>query len=429
MASPPRRDIVELTIDHIGVRGDGVASFEGEAVYIPFTAPGDRARVELGARRGEGRSGTLIDLTAPVDRAPPACPPFGVCGGCALQHLMPEVYDGAKLQLLRLALSQHGFNDVEIAPLRRLAAGTRRRARLSLSRPKKAKAPAVIGFNGRASHDIVDMRACAVLHPDLAALVAPLRHILPALLEPGGAGAATVTLSDTGIDLLLDLPDIPDLAGLEALAAFAEARDLARLAWRAAGTGEPVPAAVRRIPTVAFAGAPVALPHDAFLQASAEADRVLTEAVLAGLDRPRRILDLFAGLGTFTFALAHRGTVLAVEQSKTALTALDTAAKRAGLHDRIGVLRRDLDQRPLQGDELAGVDALVFDPPRAGAMAQSRAMAASTIPTILAVSCNPATFARDARILVDGGYRLVDLRPVDSFVWSPHLELVARFER
>lgn len=426
---PAAREIVELAIERIGVRGDGIARHAGETVYVPFTVPGDRVRAVLGPRRGDGRSADLVDLVVAAERAPPACPHFGRCGGCALQHLPSAAYADAKLALLSGALRQHGIGDVAVAPLLRLAPGTRRRARLAIGRPKSATAPLLIGFNGRASHQIVDMRACAILDPALAAFVAPLRRHGAALLAPGESGAATIAKTDNGLDALIDLPRPPALAGLEAMAALADMHDLARLAWRAPELGEPVPVALRRPATVTFAGVPVDLPYDAFLQASVDADRALSAAVLAEIGQPRHIVDLFAGLGTFSFALAQRGTVLAVEGSAPAIGALIAAARRAGLGERVRGVRRNLERQPLRGDELAGVDAVVFDPPRAGASAQCTAIAQSAVPVVVAVSCNPATFARDARLLIDGGYRLTDIRPFDTFVWSPHLELVARFER
>jgi 23S rRNA (uracil1939-C5)-methyltransferase len=236
------------------------------------------------------------------------------------------------------------------------------------------------------------------------------------------------TLSDNGIDLLLDLPAPPPLAALEALAAFAEAQDLARLVWRTPTSGEPTPVAIRRTPRVTFSGVAVDLPFDAFLQASIEAERVLVEAVLAGVGAAERVLDLYAGLGTFTFALAQRAAVHAVEASPSALRALASATARATL-GRITSEARDLEKRPLMADELARFEAVVFDPPRAGAAAQCAALARTRVPRIVAVSCNPASFARDARTLIDGGYRLTDLKPIDQFVWSPHIELVGCFER
>ncbi|MGA2087527.1 MAG: RsmD family RNA methyltransferase [Stellaceae bacterium] len=411
----------ELTVDSVGVRGDGVASHEGEKIFLPFTAPGDRVRAKILAKQGEGRSGAVVEILQPGARAQPVCRHFGDCGGCALQHLSPEAYEAAKLSWLRGALAQQGLKGVEIAPLQRLAPGTRRRARLALARGQT-------GFHARASHRIVDMRECAVLHPALFKLVEPLRRLAKEILPPDQEGAATVTLADAGAAMLLDLPASPKLAALEALAGFAEAQDIARLSYRVKDQ-KPVPVAQRRPARVVLAGVAVDLPEEPFLQASAEADMILSGAVQSLVGAGARIADLYAGLGTFSFALARKSAVHAVEGDGDSVKALKHAVSRAKLADRVTVEQRDLARRPLTPQELAGFDAVVFDPPRAGAMAQSRELAASKVAVLAAVSCNPATFARDARILVDGGYRLGRVQPIDSFIWSAQLELVARFKR
>jgi 23S rRNA (uracil1939-C5)-methyltransferase len=420
---------VTLVIDNVGARGDGIAHHDGRAVYLPFTAPGDRVRARLGKSRGEGRAAELVELLAEGERATPPCPHFGSCGGCALQHLAPDAYARTKEQQVAAALRQHGLDAAVMTPLRRLPPGTRRRARFAIERPRSAKAAPLIGFNARASHRVVDMRACAVLHPALFALVPRLRAIAPLLWPPGASGAASATLCDAGLDVLLDLAAAPDLAALEALADFAAAADVARLAWRAPGDEAATPAAVRRPPRVVLSGVPVDLPFDAFLQASVEAETALTADVLAGVGTAARVADLYAGIGTFTFALAERAAVHAVEGARPAAATLAAAASRAGLGGRVTSERRDLDARPLTAAELAGFDAVVFDPPRAGARAQSVALAAAQVPRVVAVSCNPASFARDARLLADGGYRLARVQPIDQFVWSPHVELVACFAR
>jgi 23S rRNA (uracil1939-C5)-methyltransferase len=430
--SKPRTasEAVTLVIDGVGARGDGIVRHGGRTVYVPFTAPGDRARVRLGAARGEGQTGELIELLDEGERAAPVCPHFGSCGGCALQHLAQDAYARAKEEQVAAALRQHGLDAAVTSPLLRFAPGTRRRARFAVERPHAPKAAPLIGFNARASHRVIDMRVCAVLHPALFALVPKLRAVASRLWPPGASGAATATLCDTGLDVLLDLAAAPDLAALETLAEFAAAADLARLAWRAPGDEAATPAAVRRPPRAVFGGVPVDLPFEAFLQASAEAEAVLTAEVLAGVGAARRVADLYAGIGTFTFALAERAAVHAVEGARPAAAALAAAASRAGLGGRVTSERRDLEARPLTAAELAGFDAVVFDPPRAGAKAQSAALAAAAaVPRVVAVSCNPASFARDARLLVDGGYRLARVQPIDQFVWSPHVELAASFER
>jgi 23S rRNA (uracil1939-C5)-methyltransferase len=418
---------VTLTVESIGARGDGIAHHRGERVFLPFTVPGDRLRAELGAPRAEGRSGRVLELLEPAERATAACIHFGACGGCALQHLTPAAYRAAKEELLRRALAQHGLPTEPVLPLVSLPAGTRRRASFAINRSRDAAARPLVGFRGRASHRIIDMTECPVLHPDLLRLVPALRDVAAMVLRPGGEAEAAATRVDGGIDLLFDLPAVPGLAALEALAAFAEAHDLARLHWRAAE--EPVPLALRRPARVTLSGVAVDLPEDAFLQASEAADEVLAATVLEQVGEGARIADLFAGVGTLTFALAQRGTVHALDGARPALLALAAAAARAGFGGSITTELRDLERHPLSRDELRRFDLVVLDPPRAGAKAQSRALADAPVPHVIAVSCNPATFARDARILVDGGYRFRSVQPIDAFLWSPHLELVASFQR
>ena len=422
MTSP----VIDLDIDSVGVRGDGIGTNDGARFFVPFTASGDRVRARIESKTAEGSRAALMAVLRPGARAQPVCRHFGECGGCALQHLSDDAYAGAKLGWLEGALARQGFDAPEIAPLIRLKPGTRRRARWALARNG---AGAEVGFHVRQSHRIVDMRECPVLHPALFALVEPLRRLASSVLPAGGKGAATATLGDSGIDLLIDLPDIPGLAELEALAAFAESADLARLSWRAGKEIGPV--AERRKPTVILSGVTVDLPAESFLQASAEADAALGGAVTAMLGDACNVADLYAGLGTFTFAVASSGAakIHAVELSAASSRAVTHAATRAGLLGKVTAETRDLAERPLSIKDLAGFDTAIFDPPRTGAAAQSRNLARSKVARIVAVSCNPATFARDARMLVDGGYRLGPIQPVDSFIWSAHLELVARFER
>jgi 23S rRNA (uracil1939-C5)-methyltransferase len=422
-------DVVELTVETIGARGDGVARDASGPVYIPFTVPGDCVRVRYDDARGEGRAATVVELLAPgPGRATPGCPHFGICGGCALQHLDQALYAETKARFVRTALAHHGLADAPLLPLRLLPSGSRRRVRLSLARPLRKGTTALVGLSRRTSHDLVDLDACTVLAPQLFALVAPLRILAGALLAPGATAHATLQRADSGIDVLLDLPRVPALPTLEVLAAFAEAQDLARLMWRIDG-GEPTLVAQRRPVRVVVGGTAIDLPPDSFLQATPEAEAALTEAVREAVGAATRVADLFAGIGTFAFALADQARVHTVEGWAPAVDAVNRAARRAGLAERVTAELRDLQRRPLDADELAGYDAVVLDPPRIGAKAQAAALAQSHVKRIAAVSCNPTSFARDARILVAGGYRLVAVQPIDQFVWSPHVELVAAFVR
>jgi 23S rRNA (uracil1939-C5)-methyltransferase len=427
-------DLVELTVETIGAGGDGVAHDGGGPVYIPFTVPGDRVRARIEDERGAGRAAVVAEMLVPgPGRATPACRHFGICGGCALQHLDPTLYAATKTAFVRAALAHHGLADAPLRPLILLPPGTRRRVRLSLARPARKDAMPKVGFSQRATHDLVAIAECAVLAPTLFALVAPLRVVAGELLAPGESGHATLQLTDSGVDALLDLPRAPDLAALESLAAFAEAQDLARLLWRVpqAGKsrGEPMLVAQRRPVRVVIGGTAIDLPPDAFLQATPEAEAALTAAVREAVGPATRIADLFAGIGTFAFALAGQARVDAVEGWAPAADAITRAARRAGIAGHVTAQARDLQRRPLDADELAPYGAVVLDPPRIGAKAQAAALARARVPRIAAVSCNPASFARDVRILIAGGYRLAAIQPIDQFVWSPHVELVAAFVR
>lgn len=418
-------ETVELTVETLGAQGDGIAQWHGEPVFLPFTVPGDRVRARVAAPRGSGHEGRVIErIASGPGRAAPVCRHFGSCGGCALQHLAAEDYRAVKLGALHLALRRAGIDPTVVAPLRTVPP-SRRRARLGMSRSPDPRAPALIGFRAHFRHSLVDLRECPVLEPALLALVGPLRRVAPAVLVPGGNAEAMLTRCDSGLDLLIECADPPSLSALEALAGFAEEHDLARIVWRC-GRGD-IPVVERRPVRVMFAGVPVPFPPGGFLQASAAAEAVLVEEVVASIGGRSPVLDLYAGLGTFTFALAQTTTILhAVEGDAAAVAAL---AKAGSGFPRVTVERRDLDRDPLSGAELDGYLAAVFDPPRGGAIRQAVALAKSDIATVVAVSCNPATFARDAGRLVAGGFRLERIAPVDQFVWTPHLELVATFRR
>jgi 23S rRNA (uracil1939-C5)-methyltransferase len=415
---------VELVVDRIGAQGDGIAQGRGAPVFLPFTVPGDRVRARLGARRGEGHEGRVVERLDPgAGRVEPVCRHFGTCGGCALQHLDAESYRAVKLGALSGALRWAGLDPGAVAPLVSLPP-SRRRARLGLARPREPAAAAAIGFRERFSHRLVDLAECAVLEPALLALVAPLRRLAPVLETPGGTAELMLTRSDSGVDLLIERGAAPGLAALETLAAFATEHDVARIVWRSGG--EDMPVVERRPVRVVFSGVAVALPPGGFLQASAAAEAALVAEVIAAIGERRPVLDLYAGLGTFTFALAAGGAVHAVEGDAAAVAALSQAAVSVA---RVGVERRDLDRDPLGAAELAFYAAAVFDPPRAGALRQAAQLAASALDTVVVVSCNPATFARDAARLVAGGFRLERVVPVDQFAWTPHLELVGVFRR
>jgi len=423
---------VELEVTALGGRGDGLAEHQGRPVFLPFALPGDRVRARLTGTRAGGFTGEVIELLAEgPGRVAAPCPHFGPCGGCALQHLAEPAYLAWKQALLPQALARRGLGEAPVGPLVRVPSGSRRRAGFAA---RRIAAGVVLGYHGRDSHDIVDLTACLLLTPALAALLAPLRGLLAEILQPGARAAVEALDGETGVDLLLRSDAPPELPAREALAAFAESADLARLCWAEPATagvpGAPEPVVERRPPRITFGGVAVTPPPSGFLQPTRAGETALRERLLDWLPAgATRVVELYAGCGSFTFPLAERARVHAVEGDAQALAALEAGLRHAGLSGRITTARRDLVRAPLAPDEFAAAECVVFDPPRAGAREQAAEIARSAVPCVLALSCNPHSFARDARLLVDGGYRLEEVVPVDQFPWSGHLELIARFTR
>lgn len=424
---------VEVTIESLGGRGDGVAEVDGRPVFVPFALPGERLRVRLVGEHAAGLRAEPIELIDPSpERVEPPCLHFGPCGGCALQHMAEDAYVRWKQDLAGQALGRQGLSGNVVAEMVRVPERSRRRATLAARRRGSGLA---LGFHGRASHAVEDVESCRILSPGLMALLPPLRAALPSVLEERETADVMLLDSESGADVLIVSARPPGLQAREALAAFARDCGIARVSWAPAargrgGFGEPEPVAARAAPTVTFAGVAVEPPPGGFLQPTVEGEAALTEAVVGWLsDAEGPVADLYAGCGTFTFAMARRRRVHAVEGNEASLAALARAARRHDLAGRVSAEARDLARQPLEPEELADSAAVVFDPPRTGAKPQAGMLARSAVPVVIAVSCNPATFARDARILVDGGYRLEAVRPVDQFPWSPHLELAALFRR
>ena len=425
-ARPAADGLVEVPVERIGDHGDGIAETPQGRLYIPFTVAGDRVRARPLRPKGDGFAAECVDLLAegPGRQAPP-CPHFGRCGGCSLQHLADDAYAGWKRERLVRALGRAGFGEVVPAPLVRSPPGTRRRARFAV-RHLRGKG-AVAGFSVRDGHTIVDVQACPVLEPRIFALLAPLRPLMSELLAPGQAGEVTATLLAGGLDVLLDCAAAPDRAMRERLARFAGEASVARLSWRRPGAAVTEPLVQHAPVGATFAGRFVALPPAGFLQATAAGEAALVAAVRQGIGPAGAVADLFCGGGTFTFPLHAAGArVHAVDADAAAVAALAAAARGVA---KVSSEARDLFHRPLLAAELERFDAVVLDPPRAGALAQVRELARARVPVVVYVSCNPASFARDARTLSEGGYRLTSVTPVDQFLWSAHLELAALFRR
>lgn len=426
--SGSRQQTITLDIESIGAGGDGVARWRDRPVYVPFTAPGDRILARPGQKRGQGLSAQMVEVLAPgPDRAQPPCPLFGTCGGCALQHLTAPAVARIKTGWITDALKRVGLqppmpDGLSIPP------GTRRRTGL---KARRLADKVVLGYHAAFSHQIVDMDHCPLLLDPLNDLVAPLRELFGRILAPGARAEAMISAADRGLDLVLTLPGDPDLDAREILARFAEDSQLARLWYRTGDTHPPEPLALRA-PFQAVIGAyAVDLPPAPFMQAAGEAERALMELADAHLPESGPMADLFCGWGGFALALLARPerTLSALDADEAAIGALAALARRPDLERRLDARCRDLFRDPLTVSELEGLAGVVFDPPRAGARAQAEMLAASTVPVILGVSCNPASFARDARILVDGGYRLEWIHPIDQFPFGAHVELAGLFRK
>jgi len=420
----------EVVIEALGARGDGIARLDDGRAFVPLTLPGDRLRVRLGARREGGFAAEPLAWHERVPRAAPRCPHFGACGGCQLQHLDTAAEAAWRRDQVATALARRGLGQVAVAPPAPVAAASRRRVRLAFARRGREVA---LGFRARAGHAVVDVEACAVVLPEILGVLPPLRAALADLPLAARPVEVLITATDSGLDLVLQSL-APGLADREGIAALAEAQDLARVSWqRAAGDAAEV-IVVRRPVRVTFGGVPVALPPGAFLQASTQAEAQIRaavgEAIGSGIRDVATLADLFAGCGTFGLPLAAAGyRVHAVDAQADMLEALSGAARTAGLTDRITAEVRDLERAPLAGRALDRFSAVILDPPRAGARAQAQALAASKVRRIAMVSCNPASFARDALILVDGGFALAAVRLIDAFLWSAQIELVGSFSR
>ncbi|RAK52433.1 class I SAM-dependent RNA methyltransferase [Phenylobacterium deserti] len=413
-AGPP----VELTIQAVGGEGDGVAN---GPVFVPFSLPGERV---LASGSGERRDFVEV-LEASPQRVTPPCPHFFVCGGCALQHWEHPAYLDWKVERLRTTLARQHL-EAEFVPA--YAAGPETRRRVALHARKGSRDAARLGYKVRKSWDLVDISVCPISDPGIQAAIPAMKRLAAPLFEhPKSAPTLHVTLTDTGLDI--DISGVEEKSGgLSAdgrmqLAEQAAAADFARVTLN----GEV--AYMARQPQVRLGQARVALPAGAFLQATPGAEAAMADFVLSQAAGASRIADLYCGVGTFTFRLAEIAPVYATDFAPAAIQALTSASATAPGLKGVAAEARDLVRRPVLAEELKKTDVAVFDPPRAGAAEQTAELARSAVSRVIGVSCNPATFARDARVLVDAGFRLERVMPVDQFLWSPHIELVGVFSR
>ena len=404
---------MKLTIERLGHLGDAIAPGENGPIFVAQMLPGEEVEGEL---VGDKLINARIVTPSP-DRVRPPCPHARTCGGCLMQHATDDLVAAWKTEVVRSALAGQGL-DVPLRPILTSPPKSRRRATLA---GRRTKSGAMIGFHARGSDNLVAVPNCLLLHPDLMAAFPALE----ALVLTGGSRkselAMTITRSLAGPDISVTGGKPLDGQLRLELARVAEAHGLSRLTW------EHEVVALRAAPMQAMGRAMVAPPPGAFLQATEQGQADLLAAVQDAVGNAKRITDLFAGAGTFALPLSEQAEVHAVEGDAAMIAALDKGWRQAEGLKRITSEARDLFRRPLEPDEFKNVQAVVIDPPRAGAEAQTKTLALSKVPVIAAVSCNPVTFARDARILVAAGYHLDWVQPVDQFRWSSHVELAARF--
>ena len=405
-----------LTIERLGARGEGVARGPDGPIYVPYALAGESVIAEV-----DGERGRLVEVVTPSpDRVASFCSHYGVCGGCAVQALAPAPYAAWKRNLVVAALNNAGVA-AETAALVDAHGEGRRRA--TLHAHIDARGRVELGFMQARAHAIVDLDHCPLFAPGLATACDAARAVAHALRGLAKPLDIIVTATQGGLDVDCRGTGALDFPLQQKLVDLAQKLDLARVA------NHGVTIIERRAPLLRMGAAEVAPPPGAFLQATAAGEDTLARLVMEATTQARRIADLFAGVGTFALRLGARADVHAVESDEAALAALSKAARFAQGLRKITTERRDLFRRPLTAQEASVHDAIVFDPPRAGAEAQARELAKSTVPTLVAVSCNPQTLARDLGILTRGGYALESVTPVDQFRHSPHVEAVAVLRR
>lgn len=424
---------VEGVIERMGGQGHGVLDREGERFYVPFTVPGDRIAAKVGEKRGDGFAAQLSVLEAEgPDRVEAPCMHFQACGGCALQHWRDAAYRAWKRDKLAAALARRDIHDVAIGELVAVPDRSRRRAEFIT---RRVKDKVLMGFHEAQSRKIVDLQDCLVLKPELFALLPALRGMMLPVLGDGWAVDLKVTWTETGADVLITGKLKMRVQERIELSKAAKAAGLGRLSARFDDRGDPeLLYQGSEPPRVRFGGTPVTLAPGGFLQATAEAEQAMADFALDALKDCKRVADLFSGCGAFALRLAEAGnTVWAVDADRPAIAALTAAAKSANL-SRVTATARDLERQPLTRGELKKLDALLLDPPRAGAKAQVQQIAEAAkmgeAPGLIVMaSCDPSSFARDARTLLEAGYRLEKAVPIDQFRWSPHLEIASIFRR
>jgi 23S rRNA (uracil1939-C5)-methyltransferase len=410
--------VERLLIERLGQHGDGIAGSQSGPIYVPGALPGEIVEVDAVPGHPDRRRLVNVQQSSAL-RIEPICRHFGVCGGCAVQHLTEDSYRSWKRDLVVTALSQAGI-DAPVAPLADAHGDGRRRVVFHARRGTHGVLQ--VGFSAARAHHIVPIDRCPILASSLAGALNAAWAVAELLDCARKPLDIQFTATDQGLDVDIRGSGPLTAPTMAALADVAQRFNFARLTRH----GELI--AQMRTPSLRMGAATVPLPPGAFLQATAQGEAVLSRLVVDFCTGANQIADLFAGVGTFALRLAAQARVVAFDADESAIHALQRAATTAGLKP-LQAERRDLFKAPLSAAELKRFDAVVFDPPRQGAQAQSREIAAGSVPTVVAISCSPGTFARDMRHLLNGGYQLVSVIPVDQFRYSAHVEIVAQLQK
>ena len=431
---PSRRkppEPAQVHVDRVGSEGDGIARLpDGTPLYLPFTLPGETVTARPLQSRGDGWHAfaeAIADATEA--RVDPPCRHFGRCGGCVLQHWRDSDYRTWKAGLVSYALRQAGFTAPDPLPFVAGLPGERRRIDFAV---RRTAGRIVLGLHEQRSAEVIDITDCLVLHPTLMVLLGPLRALLQGLNAMRREGSVVINLLDSGPDMLLRTDAALTLDDRIALTDFARDHALPRVS-QTMGNDTPETIGLLRPPVTALSGVAVRPPPGVFLQATAEGERAIVQAVLNGMPgkitSKTRVAELYAGCGTLTFALAKTVRVTAFEGDAATVGAVKQAINQGGVAGRIEAFQRDLARQPLSAQELKAFAAVVLDPPHGGAAAQIGQIAAAGVPAVVYVSCNPATLSRDARMLSGAGYTLATVTVIDQFLWSARVESVSVFRR
>ncbi len=415
----------KVTIEELGGRGDGIFHEKGKKYFVPYSVPGDVVDVKLNGAKGKIRhihqkSNHRVDAI---------CDHFTKCGGCMLQHVEESYYKEWKEGLIRTALVNQGIEDAMIEPLVMSPPNSRRRT--TLQAIGRGEGNIILGYAEKNSHNLIDVKMCPILEPTIVSFITPLREFLGRLLVKKQKMAIQITKGDNGLDVVFKGKGDLNLDLRMDLAAFAEKNDLARVSWFDTSLKTPYfeMLAERRKPYVMFDGNKVFFPTGAFLQATVEGQNMLISKMLGGIKDAGSVVDLFSGCGTFSIAAAKLASVHAVENNEAMLSALKNSANQMTDIKQVTTELRDLFLRPLLPHELDRFDAAIIDPPRAGARHQMSEIINSNLKKLVMISCNPVSFARDVQELKNAGFEMGAVTPIDQFIYSSHLEIIANFER